>query len=292
MFNLASDFFLLARCLLFNAVAAEDGGGLESAPFTDGNVLAWDPVLCLYALMSSSIHDMNHNRGATGFTLIELLVVIAVIAILAALLFPVVKSIDRIRRIARARGELAQIQTCIESYKASLGYYPPDNRSPLDHQLLPGLNPLFYELDGTVFTSDQMFVDKGKVAPALTTNMIISFFGSGVSGFMNSDRGNADDGQGAGRFLKVLKHTQIAQITQTNKTTKMTVTGDILVCTVPGPDPNTPPLNDGSPALNPWRYNSSSPTNNSSTYDLWVDIFTGSKVTRLCNWSAQPLILP
>src|SRR5262245_31965518 len=227
---------------------------------------------------------------STGFTLLELLVVIAVMAILAAMLFQAIKGIDKIRRISRAKSELGQIQTCIESYKAKLGYYPPDNRSPIDHQLLPGLNQLYYELNGTL-VSGNTFVDKDGVAPPINSSQIASFFGSGVTGFMNVDRGNVEESKRPSRFLQALKSDQIATVGATNGNTRMTVTACLLVCTVSGPDPNSPPLNAGSPALNPWRYNSSSPTNNTATYDLWTDIFTGNKLTRICNWSAQPLVV-
>jgi hypothetical protein len=42
--------------------------------------------------------------------------------------------------------------------------------------------------------------------------------------------------------------------------------------------------------LNPIRYNSSSPTGNSKTYDLWVDIVVGGKTNRISNWSENPEI--
>jgi len=231
-----------------------------------------------------------HSGKLTAFTLLELLVVIAVMAILAAMLFSAIKGIDKGKKIARARTELGQMQTFIESYKARLGYYPPDNRSPIDHQLLPGLNQLYYELNGTLF-SGNTFVDKDGVAPPMNASQIASFFGPGVTGFINVDRGNSEEGKGAPRFLRGLKADQIATVGATNGSTRMTVTACLLVCTVPGPDPNSPALNAGSPALNPWQYNSSAPTNNTATYDLWVDIFAGGRIIRICNWSSQPLVI-
>jgi hypothetical protein len=79
--------------------------------------------------------------------------------------------------------------------------------------------------------------------------------------------------------------------TVTNQGLGLTVTARLLVCTVPGTDPNSPMLNNGSPPLNPWRYNSSSPTNNTTTYDLWTDILIGNQAFRICNWSRQPLLV-
>lgn len=229
-------------------------------------------------------------RTTAAFTLLELLVVIAVMSLLAAMIFPAVKGVDKRKKISRARGEMAQVIASIESYKAKLGYYPPDNRSPLDHQLLAGLNQLYYELNGTIFSANT-FVDKDKVAPPINSSQIASFFGPGVTGFMNVERGSGDEGPGTLRFLQGFRSGQIGLVGATNQNTKMTVSACVLVCTVPGPDPNNPALNAGSPALNPWRYNSSAPTNNHAGYDLWADIFVGNKMVRICNWSPQTLAL-
>ncbi|HOW79554.1 MAG TPA: hypothetical protein PK406_08895, partial [Verrucomicrobiota bacterium] len=43
--------------------------------------------------------------------------------------------------------------------------------------------------------------------------------------------------------------------------------------------------------LNPWRYNSSNPTNNPNSFDLWMDIAVGGKTNRICNWSDKPLVV-
>src|SRR5688572_29922904 len=74
----------------------------------------------------------NHH----AFTLIELLVVMAIIAILAALLLPAMAGVNRMKAVSRARGELAQINSCIAAYKEKLGHFPPDNRNPLNHEPL------------------------------------------------------------------------------------------------------------------------------------------------------------
>src|SRR5581483_6007402 len=87
-----------------------------------------------------SSHPVRSNRA---FTLIELLVVIAIIAALAGMIFPAAAGIDRKKKIAVARAELAQLETAIESYKARFGAYPPDN---------PGnfvSNQLYFELVGS-----------------------------------------------------------------------------------------------------------------------------------------------
>jgi hypothetical protein len=54
---------------------------------------------------------------------------------------------------------------------------------------------------------------------------------------------------------------------------------------VGGPDAQYQPL--GLPDVNPWRYNSSSPTNNPGSYDLWIQLAFGGKTNLICNWSKQ-----
>src|SRR5258706_3910176 len=84
--------------------------------------------------------------SAFGFTLIELLVVIAIMAILAALIFPVTAAINKVKIRSRAKSEMNQIISGIESYHAKLGQYPPDNAPPVGRW---DVNQLYYELLGT-----------------------------------------------------------------------------------------------------------------------------------------------
>jgi type II secretory pathway pseudopilin PulG len=223
--------------------------------------------------------------------LVELLVVISIIAILATLMFPTIRGVDRAKRLSRAKAELAQMESFIESYKAKLGYYPPDNRNPATGKLLPGMNQLYYELDGTILTNNNTFIDQDLTAPPMDNIKVASFFGPGVVGFMNCSRGDSDQAGVALKVLRGLRSDQVANVTASNPATHLTVTARMLVCTVAGPDPNSPPLNDGAPPLNPWRYNSSSPTNNPGFYDLWADIFVSGKTYRICNWSSKPLLV-
>ena len=43
--------------------------------------------------------------------------------------------------------------------------------------------------------------------------------------------------------------------------------------------------------INPWRYNPVDPTNNPTSYDLWVDITVGNRTERISNWSDKPTAL-
>jgi type II secretory pathway pseudopilin PulG len=126
----------------------------------------------------------------------ELLIVISIMAILAAMIFPVLRGVNRRKLITRATGELNQMESYINSYKARLGYFPPDNPGK------PGLNQLYYELAGTVFTNGTAFVTKDGTALPLTANMISAFFGAGVSGFINSDRGNSEKARSPSNFSR------------------------------------------------------------------------------------------
>ncbi len=220
-----------------------------------------------------------------AFTLIELLVVIAVIGILASLLFPVTKVMKKNRMIAVAKTELAQVETAIEAYKARYGTFPPDN---------PGnflINQLYYELEGTVLTNSvyQTLDGSGSMAPA----QFVPFYGAGtkVSGFVNfsaSAKGSDDKGA-AEKFLRELKPTQVGAL---SSVPPLGLTNKVLICSVLWDQPASYPVPTGVPAgMNPWRYISTSPTNNPGAYDLWVDILIGDKTNRICNWSKTPIQL-
>lgn len=224
-------------------------------------------------------------QARRAFTLIELLVVISIIAILAAMIIPASMMVKRSGMIRKAKAEINQIALAIDSYKDKLGHYPPDNPALAN----PGrfiLNPLFYELQGTIRTG----VGANEVFQTLDgrTNILVravaAAFGGGVSGFVNCTRSGGDDIAAAHKFLANLKPGQYGFLTNNNF-----VLG-LLTSSVPWPD-SLGPVIAGAPAgLNPIRYNSSSPTNNPKSYDLWVDIVVGSKTNRISNWSENPEI--
>ena len=65
-------------------------------------------------------------RARSAFTLLELLVVVAIISILAGLSFVVIRAAIRKTRVAQAGVEVGNLQGAIESYRYTLGAYPPD----------------------------------------------------------------------------------------------------------------------------------------------------------------------
>ena len=222
----------------------------------------------------------SQGSARSGFTLIELLVVIAVIAILAALIFPVIGAIKRIRVQTRARSELTQVETAIADYKAKLGYYPPDNgNNKVPATYNPATNQLYYELIGTLVTNNgAAFVTRDKAAQILQTDVQTYF---GTAGFMNCSRGGGDDNTASAvTFLHGLKAGQSLQSKNNNGLMVLgsSLDGPIMIPGMSGLQ------------INPWRYNSSNPTNNPGSYDLWMDVMIGNVPYRICNWSAKPLL--
>src|SRR5262245_21409461 len=154
--------------------------------------------------------NFRRNRQREAFTLIEMLVVIAVMSLLAGMIFPITKAVNRNKIRARARAELAQIQTAIETYKLKLGFYPHDNRNTNSV-----VNQLYYELLGTT-----AIAGAGKAGAFQTLDGSAVIDGAdvttafGVDGFANSTRGGGDEGQLAVNFFKGIKPNQFGEIKQ------------------------------------------------------------------------------
>jgi prepilin-type N-terminal cleavage/methylation domain-containing protein len=214
----------------------------------------------------------SKNRAA--FTLIELLVVIAIIAILASLTLPIVGSLKRREYISKTQAELNELDTAIQSYHATYGIYPPDNPG------YPLINQLYYELLGTRLTNGTLYVVSDGSAQIQTNDVPLAF--TGVAGFINCTKpGAGEDAPAAKNFLSNLKPNQF-----TTQYTNNNVQIALLLASVGGPDLSyqAPGLPAG---INPWRYNSSSPTNNPGGYDLWVQLKISGKTNLICNWSKQ-----
>jgi prepilin-type N-terminal cleavage/methylation domain-containing protein len=218
-----------------------------------------------------------------AFTLIELLVVISIIAVLAALILPVAAQVKRQALLHSAQAEMSQLETAIERYKSVYGFYPPDSTVTMSNT---PINQLYYELVGTTNISappaNPDYQVLGDPNQQLTGVQVSSVFG--VSGFMNCDKPGADESAAhAQNFLPDLKPRQIAE----NITNSLapTVGFTMLVSSSGGPDPGYQPLNVLD--VNPWRYISSSPTNNPGSYDLYVQLRIAGKTYLICNWSKQ-----
>ena len=230
--------------------------------------------------MKTSLFRRRPNRA--GFTLIEMMVVMAIIVVLASLTFAGFNIMKRKARFARVQGELARIETAIESYKQALGFYPPD--SALVPQV-PAVAQLFYELSGTVIRvansqTNYQTVDGNETIPV---NLIKTYFGR--EGFANA---SADKTQ-IRNFLGAVKESQY----------KEAFTGvdvELLVAPVEGPVlaavPGLAPWKADAERVNPFHYVSTKPAHRPGEFDLWVDIRVGGKVYRISNWAEPTLIAP
>lgn len=221
-----------------------------------------------------------------GFTLIELITVIAIIGVLAALTFPAAQAIRHNAARKKARAELHRLQTAIDAYKAHHGFYPPDNPIPNNPPLVNALtNPLFLELVGVEAVGPGQYRSLDGRA-LIHTNDLSMIFGAGVRGFANQTRGGGDEAHPAVNFFGKagLPPSQVATYRVGNSDVA------ILVCSIPWPE-EYGVLIVGHPRLNPWRYNSSHPTNNPGGYDLWVDLVLAGKTNRISNWSDQVQIV-
>jgi prepilin-type N-terminal cleavage/methylation domain-containing protein len=220
---------------------------------------------------------VTRPSDASAFTLIELLVVIAIMGVLAALLFPVVGMVKKHQYIFNTQAEMAKLETAIDRYKAAYGFYPPDNQLPGAD---PMINQLYYELTGTTNTSDPPVYQVLDGSSSLKAADVTSAFG--VGGFMNCSKpAGGEDASAARNFLPDLKPNQMG----TSKAAgNVWVTN--LITAVGGPYAQYKPLNQ--PDVNPWRYNSSNPTNNPGSYDLWIQlVFAPGQTNLICNWTKQ-----
>jgi type II secretory pathway pseudopilin PulG len=218
-------------------------------------------------------HASRVTSHVSAFTLLELLTVIGIIVVIAALLLPV-GSIVKQRAVIRAtQAQMAQLETAIDRYKSAYGFYPPCNTNN------PMINPLYFELLGTTnINGTYQTLDGNTTIPAISVSPA---FDASIGGFINCSRTNADESTPRGQdFLPDLKPNQIAQ-----NITNNTVLVTLLVASAGGPDPSYQPL--GQQDVNPWRYNSSNPTNNPGSYDLWIQLKIAGKTNLICNWSKQ-----
>jgi len=216
-------------------------------------------------------HVSRFTFHASAFTLIELLVVIAIMGVLAALIFPVAGAVKKRQYISHTQAQMAQLETAIDRYKAAYGFYPPSNPGN------PLVNQLYYELEGT--TNDGTYYITLDGSARINASDVSSAFG--VGGFMNCSKpAGGEDAAAARNFLPDLRPNQIGTYT-----TGGGVALTNLISSVGGPDPISTYQPLAGSDINPWRYNSSNPTNNPGSYDLWIQLSISKQINLICNWS-------
>lgn len=212
--------------------------------------------------------DKAHFWRKAGFTLIELLTVMSIIALLAGMVVGLAPVASRTMKLKRLQADLQQLVTAIESYHAKYKVYPPDNSVPATANqprlVYPGTNALFYELGGTVFNPATSRFKSLQTQDELTISQIQNAFNS--RGFLNYAENPAE----VKNFLPNLKNSQIAPLTNQN------VRVNALSVPVRG--------TVSSVAPNYWRYVSSSPTNNPTSFDLWAEVVIGKETFIIGNW--------
>ena len=226
-------------------------------------------------------HSAQAGAFRAGFTLIELLVVIAIMAIIAGFTLVVVSGIKKTEYISMATGELKQIETALESYKAKYGVYPPSNANPTGTYAAPLTNSLYpqlyYELGG-VSHNGTFYTTLDGASQIQNANVQAAF---GVGGFVNCSRGGGDEAAPAQAVLSGLRQNQFASVTDNG------VTVNLIVTAVRGPDLSYKPL--GVQDVNPFRYVYPG-VNNPNSYDLWVQLVIKGKTNLICNWSTTVII--
>lgn len=237
-----------------------------------------------------------------AFTLIELLAVIVIIGILAGLGVGVGGLVSRRAKESRVKAELLKLETAIRSYKARFGFYPPDNLR--DRRLLavnPVINQLYYELNGAVYDrASDTYLPVGSAAVDRVGRIgYMALFGAGnFQGVYNSS-------ENAANVQNFLGASPAGWIRTLELSGSPLPRFSILAVPVDWPanhplaasDPRFAPAFDdpAAPAsvrlqlkqVNPWRYNSSNPTNNPGEFDLWAEIVIGDDIVTIGNWAEE-----
>jgi prepilin-type N-terminal cleavage/methylation domain-containing protein len=229
-------------------------------------------------------HRPGVGPRLAAFTLIELLTVIAIIGLLAGLIIGGAGLAKVKGAEARIRGELERLVTAIEDFKAKYGFYPPDNVASRTPFIIvnPVTNQLYYELTGTIYSREANEFQTARGRETIPVALIKQFFGT--DGFVNSVKSSGNPVQDAKQvkdFLGTLKPDQKQAVNPA---------GNALVLVVPSPWPRgrtDHPVPD-KPALNPWRYVSTNPTNNPGSFDLWAEYVLGGQVKIISNWRKDP----
>jgi prepilin-type N-terminal cleavage/methylation domain-containing protein len=243
--------------------------------------------------LSEALGAPRGARGATrptlglrarvgAFTLIELLAVIAIIGLLAGLVLGTAGLATRKAREARMKAQHGKLITGIETYKADMNNFPPDNQDPglnnigdtNTYHLRAGKNPLFYELSGCTFDNagGGTFTTQSKGQSVVANDLTKAL---GVKGVENSARSKKDI-PFRGITFKSSEYALLDPYTDV----------DILITPLPGPyDSQFKSTGPGNKLLNPWFYDASTTNrHNIETYDIWTEYKSSDGTKTIGNW--------
>jgi prepilin-type N-terminal cleavage/methylation domain-containing protein len=219
-----------------------------------------------------------------AFTLIELLVVMAVIAVLAAMIFPAAAIVKRKSAEKRVQTMLDSVASAIETYKANVKVYPPENpiNPALSYVSAPERNTLFYELSGVQLVGVEYRPAGGRGGINEVNLRNFLQIGATEFGMVNLARGSGDEVQAAQNCISGIRPTQYMEILE----------GGVNVMVLGVSDAGPLMFKDANDRpINPFRYASTRATNNVGRFDLWVDVIISGKTNRFSNWSTKPIIV-
>lgn len=219
------------------------------------------------------------NRRLSAKEVVAAVVIIAVLATLALVGYNFVSAKILEAHVNAAiprvcdgiRDQRQKLVSAIEAYKAHFGVYPPDhiiNRQPLVVDAVT--NWLVYELVGVTYNPTNRWFQLGGMEPA-DAKFVKDFFQ--CDGFKNS-----------GDSESQLKHFLPSPPSPEMPLGQLHDDPDIYVLGFTVPYEGIAQEVVWEINVSPWRYVSSSPTNNLGQFDLWIELQTKSRKVIIGNW--------
>jgi hypothetical protein len=218
------------------------------------------------------------NRRLTGRQTVATILIVVVLAGLGYLAYNFITAAMLQARVESAlpmvcsaiREQRRGLLSAIEAYKAHFGVYPPDHvvsRQPLVVDAVK--NPLLYELAGVIYNPTNQVFELGALEPA-QANYVKEFFQ--CDAFKNS-------GQRPDQLKRFLNSNPLPA-------RQLHDDPDVFAVGFTVPYEGLSPEVHWGFDISPWRYVSSSPTNNPGKFDLWIEVKTKRQMVTIGNWKA------